>query len=114
MISDSRIFNLMEQVVRDSSLEHRYDDTLQPIVDATGQPYMAYLLKNKKKMKAGSKIPPVRLGRMLVLADGQRWLGLLNSWVRDDERGKKIQEAYELVYEAIDHRWTEGKEKKEE
>ena len=114
MISDARIFNLMEQVVRDSSLEHRYDDTLQPIINATGQPYWAYMLKNKKLMKAGSKLPPVRLGRMLVLADGQRWLGLMNSWVRDDVRGEKIQQAYELVYEAIDHRWTEGKEKKEE
>lgn len=114
MISDARIFDLMEQVVRDSSLERRYPDTLQQTVDATGQPYDIYMLKMKKKMKAGAKIPPVHLGRMLVLSDGQRWLGLLNSWVRDDERGKKIQEAYEAVYQDIADRWADVKKKKSE
>lgn len=112
MITDKRIFDIMEEVVRDKTLTRAYPDTLQQIIDDNGQPYIAYFLKGKTLKKAKAKLPVVHLARLVILSDGQCWLGQLNSWVRDDERGKKIQEVYETVYQEIDDRWAHLKEKK--
>lgn len=110
MIANTTIFDAMSRAIQDKSNKRIYSDELQLIADEAGQ-YLVYFNKYKEERPQGKRLPDVQLGRLVVTADGQYWLGLRHSWVRDDDNGKTVQEAYERVYQDISERWADIKKK---